>query len=74
MVQTSYEQEILEQLHSLNADQQRQVLQFVRSLSAPEGIPGKALLRFVGMIPTDDLAIMAQAIEEDCENIDLNGW
>lgn len=38
------------------------------------GVPGRELLKFVGMIDPEDLAAMAKAIEEDCERIDYDGW
>lgn len=42
--------------------------------SRVQGTPGKELLRFVGTIEPDDLILMQQAIEEDCERIDADGW
>ncbi len=55
---------------------QRQVLEFVRSLVKAEvrGTPGQQLLRFAGSIPADDLQLMRQAIEHDCERIDVDEW
>ena len=38
------------------------------------GTPGKQLLRFAGTISSEDLQSMSQAIEKDCEQIDLNEW
>jgi hypothetical protein len=38
------------------------------------GIPGKDLLQFAGLIDPDDLALMRQAIEEDCGRVDLDEW
>jgi hypothetical protein len=48
-------------------------LEFVRKLEAalPQGVPGKNLLRFAGVIPLDDLEAMKQAIDNDCEQVDL---
>lgn len=68
--------EILEQLEKLAADQQQQVLNFIRvlALNKPVGIAGKELLRFAGTIDPQDLQIMAKAIEEDCEQVNLNEW
>lgn len=55
---------------------QQEVLEFVRKLktSVPQGASGKSLLRFVGAIPLADLEEMKQAIESDCERVDLNEW
>lgn len=70
------EQQILEQLNSLTLDQQRMVLAFVRSLGQQTwvGLPGNALLPLAGTIPLEDLAEMTRAIEEGCEQIDLEEW
>jgi len=37
-------------------------------------VPGKQLLQFAGAIPLDDLELMRQAIEDECEQVDLNEW
>jgi hypothetical protein len=40
-------------------------------------LPGTArqqLLRLAGSIPPDDLELMREAIEQDCERVDLNEW
>lgn len=39
-------------------------------ISRVRGTPGKELLRFAGIIEADDLVLMQQAIEEDCERIE----
>lgn len=38
------------------------------------GTPGYKLLRFAGSIPAEDLQIMAEAIQEDCNRIDIEEW
>ncbi|AFZ34873.1 hypothetical protein Sta7437_1305 [Stanieria cyanosphaera PCC 7437] len=38
------------------------------------GTSGQQLLRFVGEIVLEDLQLMSEAIEEHCEQIDLNEW
>ena len=55
---------------------QWQVLEFVRALVKAEvrGTPGQQLLRFAGSIPANDLQLMSEAIEQDCERIDINEW
>ncbi|MBP0028182.1 hypothetical protein [Roseofilum sp. Guam] len=40
----------------------------------PSGTPGYKLLRFAGSIPAEDLQIMAEAIQEDCNRIDIDEW
>ena len=76
MTDTSVEKEILDEIHKLEKDQQKEVLEFVRSLAKSDlvGAPGKHLLRFAGAIAKDDLQKMAEAIQADCESIDSNEW
>ena len=76
MVNPAIEKEIHEQLNHLALDQQRQVLEFARALTVSKvrGIPGSALLRFAGVINTEDLDIISRTIEEDCEKVSLNEW
>ena len=67
---------VIEQLETLPENLQRQVLAFVQALQtlARQGVPGQQLLQFAGAIPADDLALMRQAIENGCEQVDLNEW
>ncbi len=69
-------EQIISQLERLPEEQQEQVLAFVRTLAATgaKGVPGQELLRFVGLIPADDLALMARVIEDECERIDTGEW
>ena len=68
--------EVVEQLKVMPQHLQWQVLEFVRALVKTEvrGIPGQQLLRFAGSIPLDDLQLMQEAIEQDCEQVDINEW
>ena len=67
---------VTDELKTLPDDLQRQVLDFVYALKASvhNGVTGKHLLRFAGLIPRDDLLSMSRAIEEGCDRIDLNDW
>lgn len=38
------------------------------------GVPGRQLLQFAGLISQSDLAIMSDAIEQDCERVDIDEW
>lgn len=69
-------EEVVEQLKSMPEHLQWQVLEFVRSLVKAEvrGTPGQQLLRFAGSIPADDLQLMREAIEQDCERVDVDEW
>ena len=68
--------QILEQVRSMPAAEQKRVLEFARALalSASRGVPGKELLRFAGTIPLEDLQQMNTAIAEGCERVDANEW
>ena len=68
--------QILEQLDILPYEQQRRILDFARALAAsvPAGVAGRELLRLAGTIDANDLQLMAQAIEDGCERIDLDEW
>jgi hypothetical protein len=69
------EQEILSHLHTLALPQQREVLAFVRSLATmPVDVPGKNLLVFAGAIEPHDLAALQNAIDVDCEQVNLDEW
>ena len=76
MVDSVVEQELRRRLADLPAHQQRKVLDYARSLSAPRpaGVPGRSLLVFAGSIPDDDAAEMKKAIDADCEKIDADDW
>ncbi len=38
------------------------------------GIPGSQLLEFAGLIEASDLALMSEAIETNCRQIDEHEW
>jgi hypothetical protein len=76
MIVPNLETEICDYLHQLPFEQQRHVLEFVRALVAVQGrgVPGRALLSFAGTIDASDLATMAQAIEDGCEQVHGEDW
>lgn len=67
---------IINELDSLSQDQQKKLLDYVLSLKLTKKkvTSGKNLLGFSGVINKEDLAVMEKAIEEDCEQVDLNEW
>jgi hypothetical protein len=67
---------LIEQLKIMPQDLQWRVLEFARTISGStiQGVPGRQLLRFAGSIPPDDVQLMRQAIEQDCEQVDLDEW
>ncbi len=70
------EKQIIEQLQHLEEAQQKQVLDFTTFLANQKitGVSGKSLLRFASAISNEDLKLMSQAIEEECEQIDWDEW
>lgn len=74
MANQSIQKELLDQLSKMHIEQLRQVLDFARTLTIPVGKPGKELLRFASEINLEDLKIMLQAIEQDCEQVHVNEW
>ena len=75
MTLTTLEQEILVHLHTLARPQQREVLAFVRTLAiTPIGVPGRELLAFAGTIESHELVTLQQAIDEGCEQVNLDEW
>jgi len=75
-VNTLVVDKVVEQLKALPYELQWRVLEFTHALaiSVPHGVPGRQLLRFAGVILLDDLQLMRQAIEQGCEQVDLNEW
>jgi len=73
---TSIRDKVVEQLSRMPQSLQKQVLEFAKTLtdSTVQGVPGSQLLRFAGTIPLDDIALMREAIEQDCEQVDANEW
>jgi hypothetical protein len=73
---TSIVDQVIEQLKVLPLDRQQRVLKFARTLAdeRPKGTSGRDFLQFAGLIPQEDLQVMSDAIEQDCEQVDLNEW
>lgn len=74
MISPGLEQELRQHLDTLTPEQQRRVVDFARTLAAPKGVPGSDLLHFAGTIEPDDLALISDAIEADCERINADEW
>ena len=68
MTTLAIKNELLHHLNRLPTAMQCQVLQFARALemTTHSGTPGADLVSFAGCIPPDDLATIAQAVEESC--------
>ena len=67
---------VIEQLKDLPQEMQWRVLEFTRTLavSTPRGVPGRHLLRFAGIVPPEEAALMREAIEQGCEQVDAHEW
>ncbi len=78
MAQPSIKQQILDDFDRLSPEMQRRAQQLVHGLavsaSRPEGTPGKALLRFAGLLDEVAAREMERTIEEGCERVDLDAW
>ena len=76
MVDATIEHELSTCLGRLPVEQQRQVLEFARTLAPPprQGVRGSNLLQFAGTINEPDLEAMSQAIKDGCERIDTDEW
>ena len=68
-------EQIISELDRMSDVQLEKVLKSVQTLKRPEGIPGPEFVRRVaGLFSPEDADEMIKAIEEDCENIDEEGW
>jgi hypothetical protein len=74
MTLSPVETEVLAWLQKLPQVQQYTVLAVVRALATPHGTPGHMLRSFAGSIPHAEVQQMAQAIEQDCEQVNLDEW
>ncbi|MDJ1181628.1 hypothetical protein [Roseofilum casamattae] len=69
------EQQWIARFESTTDEQWEAMARSVRQeIKERSGTPGRELLRFAGSIPTEDLKIMADAIQEDCSRIDIDEW
>jgi hypothetical protein len=67
---------VIEQLMTLPNELQWRVLEFTRALtlSTLHGVPGRQLLSFAGVISLEDVKVMQEVIEQECERVDTNEW
>jgi hypothetical protein len=76
MVLAAVKEQILSDLDRLSAAEQQRAAELVHSLvsATPKGTPGRDLLPFVGTIDDESARQMIEAIEEECERVDLDEW
>ena len=67
---------LIEELKVMPVDLQYRVLEFARTLAGSQihGVPGKQLLNFAGAILPNDIRLMREAIEQGCEQVDIDEW
>jgi hypothetical protein len=68
--------EVIKRLEIMPQHLQQRVLEFTQALVEAEirGTSGQQLLQFAGSIPPSDLQLMREAIEQDCEQVDIDEW
>ncbi len=75
MIDTEVQSQLVEQLEKLPLSKQQRVLDYARSLAEPlRGSPGKDFLELCGTLSPEAAEEMTRAIEEGCEQIDLDDW
>ncbi len=73
MKTSSVTNEFMKEFSKLPHDLQLRVLDFTKALMQ-KGVRGEELCRFGGLIPGDELTLIADAIEDGCERVDASEW
>lgn len=75
-MEPAIKKQILSDLDQLSPEQQRRAADLVhRMVSArPKGTPGRDLLPFAGWLDDESAREMVEAIEEGCEQVNLDEW
>lgn len=73
---TPIKEEILREIDHLPLHSQKRVLDFARTLRSTldQGVPGRELLRFAGILTPGEGKLMNRAIEDACERVDQDEW
>ena len=76
MYDATLREELLRHLDHLPPELQRQVLELSRAMAkfTSRGIPGNQLLRFSGVLNSEEARAMAKSIENGCERVDSLEW
>ena len=69
----STKEAIIESIDKLNSMQQEKLLEFINSITIENRGSGN-ILKFVNIIDNESLNEIEQAINNDCEGIDINEW
>ncbi|HVT18033.1 MAG TPA: hypothetical protein VHQ90_17885 [Thermoanaerobaculia bacterium] len=69
MLDQTVREQILNDLERLSPQRQARAAQLVHGLvsQVPKGAPGRDLLRFAGLLDSESVRQMEEAIEEGCE-------
>jgi hypothetical protein len=76
MVMPAVKEQILDDLDRLSPDQQKRAAEFVHSLVSPlpKGASIDDLMKVAGTLDDQSAGEMLAAIEEGCEQVDLDEW
>ena len=76
MIQRSVSDELIETLKRLGDREQRRVLDYARSISEqpPRGTRAEDLKAYLGSWTEADASKIEAAIEEACEQVNLDAW
>ena len=73
MTNISIQKELQKELNNLPLEKQAQVLEYLKELNI-NGKDEKSLIKFAGKISSEDLEIMKEVIEKECERVDKSEW
>ncbi len=76
MIDATIERQLHEELLNLNLDQQRRVLEYAHGLARtkPPVVSGAVLASLESPFSPEEWEAIAEAIEEGCEQVDLDEW
>jgi len=76
MADSTLRDRIMEEVSGLPPPLQQRVLDFVKTLArtTANGVPGKDLVRFAGVLLPEEIAAIARVVEEDYERMDESAW
>jgi hypothetical protein len=76
MTQSEIQHQLYEEIDKLSAAEQLRLLAAAREIKSevPKGTPWSAIQHLAGTLPDADANEIMAAIEEGCENIDLDEW
>jgi hypothetical protein len=73
MIEILLKEKLLQVVQQSKPEQQQKVLEFAEGFMTPQGVDGKSLLRFAGMIAFDNLNKIQAAIK-NCRGDRIASW